>query len=92
MPERPVQRYSGVFRAKEQGFVVELTFSSRLAFLLLRWWTADTVSVVLNFPFLILRYSLIAARFLLSTPSTAFQSPSASGADPGGGDWGDSPT
>ena len=54
-----------------------LTFSSRLAFLLLRWKTANTVFVVLSFSFQVWKYSPTVAMSLLSTPSTACQSPPA---------------
>jgi len=49
--EGPVQRRSKVFGlgAEEQGFVAEVDFQSRLASLLLRWKTADTVFVMLSF-------------------------------------------
>ena len=57
--------------------LLKLTFSSRLASLLLRWKTADTVFVVLSFSFQVWRYSPSVAMSLLSTPSTASQSPSA---------------
>ena len=53
-----------------------LTFSSRLATLLLRWKTAGTVFVVLSFSFHVWRYSHSVAMSLLSAPSTACQSPS----------------
>jgi len=54
-----------------------LTFSSRLASFLLRWKAANTVFVVLSFSFQVWRYSPTVAMSLLSTPSTACQSPSA---------------
>ena len=54
-----------------------LTLSSRLASLLLRWKTADTVFVVLSFSFQVWRYSPTVVISLFSTPSTACQSPSA---------------
>ena len=54
-----------------------LTFSSRLASLLLKWKTADTVFVVLSFSFQVWGYSLTVAISLLNIPSTACQSPSA---------------
>jgi len=53
-----------------------LTFSSCLSSLLLKWKTADTIFVVLSFSFQVWRYSSAAAMSLLSTPSTACQSPS----------------
>jgi len=57
--ERPVQRYSEVFGlgAEERVSLLYLTFSSRLASMLLRWKAADTVSVVLSFSFQVWRYS-----------------------------------
>jgi len=77
--ERPVQRYSEVsgLKAEGQGFVVVFDLSSRLSSLLLRWKAADTVFVVLSFSFQVLRYSPTVAMSLVSTPSTACQSPSA---------------
>ena len=57
--------------------LLKLTFSSRLASLLLRWKTADTVFVVLSFSFQVWKYSLTVSLSLLSTPFTAYQSPSA---------------
>jgi len=54
-----------------------LIFSSRLASLLLRWKTATIAFVVLSFNFQIWRYSPAVVMPLLSTPSTACQSPSA---------------
>jgi len=41
------------------------------------WKTADTVFVVMSFSFQVWCYSLTVAMSLLSTPSTACQSPSA---------------
>ena len=55
--------------------MLELTFSSRLASLLLRWKTADTIFVVLRFSFKVWRYSPSVAMSLLSAPSNACQSP-----------------
>jgi len=77
--EGPVQRYSEVvgLGAEGQGFVIEVDFQLTLSFLLLRWKTADTVFVVLNFSFQVWSYSPSIAMSLLSTPSTACQSPSA---------------
>ena len=79
--ERLFLRYSKIFwlRAKGQRFVVELTFSSLLVFLLLRWKTANTVFVVLSFSFKVWRYLPRVAMSLLITASvfTACQSPSA---------------
>jgi len=54
-----------------------LIFSSRLASLLSRRTTADTVFVVLSFSFQIWSYSPTVATSLFSTTSTACQSPSA---------------
>jgi len=54
-----------------------LTFSSHLASLLLRWNAADNVFAVLSFSFQVWRYSPSVAMSLVSTPSTACQSPSA---------------
>jgi len=72
---RLVHRYSGVFGlgARGQRFVVDVdvTFSSHLASLFLRWKTADTVFVVLSFHFQVWRYPPKVAMSLLSTPSTA---------------------
>ena len=64
--EQPVQRYSEVlgFGAKGQGFVVKVE-DCRNSF------------VVLSFSFQVWRYSSVVAMSLLSTPSIAFQSPSA---------------
>jgi len=77
--ERPVQRYSEVFglRAEGQGFVVVFDLSSRLPSLLLRWKAAVTVFVVLSLSFQVWRYSPTVAMSLVSTTSTACQSPSA---------------
>jgi len=76
---RPVQRYPKVLglRAEGQVSLSYLTLSSRLASLLLRWKAADTVFVVLSFTFQIWSYSPTDAMSLVSTPSTAYQSPSA---------------
>jgi len=54
-----------------------LTLSSRLGSLLLRWKAADTVFIVVSFKFQVWRYSPAVAISLVSTPSTACQSPSA---------------
>jgi len=54
-----------------------LNLSSRLASFLLRWKAADTVFVVLSFSFQVWRYSPTVAMSLVSTSSTACQSPSA---------------
>jgi len=69
-------RYLG---SEQKGRVslLKLTFSSRLASLLLRRKTADTVFVVLSFSFQVWRYSPRVAMSLVSAPSTACQSPSA---------------
>jgi len=69
-------RYLG---SEQKGRIslLKLTFSSRLASMLLRWNTADTVFMVLSFSFQVWRYSLSVAMSLLSAPSTASQSPSA---------------
>jgi len=77
--ERLVQRYSEVFGLGAKGRVslLNLTFSSRLASLFLRWKAADTVFVVLSFSFQVWRYSPTVVMSLLSTPSTVCQSPSA---------------
>ena len=57
--ERPVQCYSEVFGlgAEGQGSLLYLTFSSRLASLLLKWKAADTIFVVLSFSFRVWLYS-----------------------------------
>jgi len=75
--ERPAQRYSEVFGlgAEGQGFVVEVDFQLTLSFLVVEM--EDTVFVVLSFSFQVWRYSPSVAMSLLSTPSTACQSPSA---------------
>ena len=72
--ERPVHRYCEVFglEAEGQGFVVEVDFKLTLSFLV-----AGTVFVVLSFSFQVWRYSPAVAMSLLSTTSTACQSPSA---------------
>jgi len=57
--------------------ILKLTFSSRLASLLLGWKAADTIFVVLSFSFQVWSYSRTFAMSLVSTPSTASQSPSA---------------
>jgi len=69
-------RYLG---SEQKGRVslLKFTFSSRLASLLLRWKTADTVLVKLSFSFQVWRCSPTIAMYLLSTPSAACQSPSA---------------
>ena len=68
-------RYLGS-EQKVRVSLLKLTFSSHLAFLL-RWKAVDTVFVVLSFSFLVWKYSPTVAMSLLSTPSTACQSPSA---------------
>jgi len=68
-------RYLGS-EQKGRVLLLCLTLSSRLVSLLLRWKAADTVFVVLSFSFQVWRYSLIVAMSLVSTPSTACQSPS----------------
>ena len=66
-------RYLG---SEQEGYVsLWLTLCSRLASLFLRWKTADAVFVVLSFSVQVWRYSLTDAMFLLSTSSTACQSP-----------------
>ena len=74
------QRYSKVafVDSEKKGSVslLWLTFSSRLASLLLRWKTANTAFVVLSFNCQVWRYSPKAAMSLLRTPSTVCQSPS----------------
>ena len=69
-------RYLG---SEQKGRVslLYLTLSSRLASFLLRWRVADSFFGVLSVSFLVWRYSPTFAMFLLSTPSTACQSPSA---------------
>ena len=67
--ERPVQRYSEVqyLGSEQKGRVLLLwlAFNSRLASLLLRWMTAETVFVVLKFSFQVWRYSSTVAMSLL---------------------------
>ena len=77
--ERPVHRYSEVFGfgAKGQVSSLKLSFSPRLASLLLIWKTADTVSIVLRFNVQVSKYLPVVAMFLLNTASTACQTPSA---------------
>jgi len=77
--EQPVQHYSEVFelRAEGQGFVIEVDFHLRLASLFLTWKAVNTVFGVLSFSFQVWRYSPMVAMSLVSTPSTACQSPSA---------------
>ena len=58
-----------------------LTLSSGLASSLLRWKIADIVFVALNFSFQVWRYSGALAMSLVSTPSTACQSPGPQPAD-----------
>jgi len=69
-------RYLG---SEQKGRIslLKLSFISRLASLLLRRKAADTVFVELRFRFQIWGYSPTVALSLLSTPSTACQSPSA---------------
>ena len=71
-----IPRYLG----PEQKYMVSLlwlTFSSRLASLLLRWKAADTVFLARSFGFQVWWYSSAVAMSLLSTPYTTCQSPSA---------------
>ena len=63
--------------------VLWLTFTSRVASLMLRWKTADTLFAVLSFRFQVSRNSLKVAMSLLSTPSTACQPPSVWSVNPG---------
>jgi len=69
-------RYLG---SEQRGRIslLKLTFSSRLASLLLGWKAADTVFVMLSFSFQVWRYSSTVATDLAEHPSTAHQSPSA---------------
>jgi len=69
-------RYLG---SEQKGRVslLKLTLISRLASLLLRWKVANIVFVVQSFSFQVWGYSLTISVSLLSTPSTACQSPSA---------------
>jgi len=60
-------RYLGS-EQKSKVSLLWLTFSSRLASLLLRWKTADIVFVVLSFSLQVWRYSPTVAMSLLSTP------------------------
>ena len=66
-----------VSEQKDRVLLLKLTYSSRLASLLLRWKTANTVFVVLSFSFQVWRYSPSVAMSLVSASSTACQSPSA---------------
>ena len=68
-------RYLGS-EQKSRISLLRLTFSSRLASLLLRWKAADAVFVVQSLSFQVWRYSPTVAMSLVSTPSTACQSPS----------------
>ena len=63
-------RYLG---SEQKGRVslLKLTFSSRLASLLLRWKPAYTVFVVLSFSFQVWRHSFTFAMPLVITPSTS---------------------
>jgi len=70
-------RYLGS-EAEDRVSLLKLTFSSRVASLLLRWKAANAVFVVLSFRFQVWWYSPTVAMSLLSTHSTACQSPSAS--------------
>jgi len=67
--ERPVQRYSEeqYLGSEQKGRVLLLwlAFNSRLASLLLRWMTAETVFVVLKFSFQVWRYTSTVAMSLL---------------------------
>jgi len=69
-------RYLG---SEQKGRIslLQLTLSSRLASLLLRWKAVHTVLMVLSYSFQVWRYSATVAMSLLSTPCTACQSPSA---------------
>ena len=69
-------RYLGS-EQKSRVVLLYLTLSSRLASLLLRMKTADTVFVVLNFSFQVWRYSPTVNMSLVCAHSTAWQSPSA---------------
>jgi len=64
-----------------------LTSCSRLASLLLRCKAAITFFIVLSFSFQVWRYSPTVAMFLVSTPPTAWQSPSSMIARSSGGGW-----
>ena len=75
-PSNVTLRYLGSEQNGRVSLLI-LTFSSRLASLLLRWKTADTVFMVLTFSFKVWRYSSSVAMSLLSALSTASQSPSA---------------
>ena len=66
-----------VSEQKDRVLLLKLTYSSRLASLLLRWKTANTVFVVLSFSFQVWRYSPSVAMSLLSALSTSSQSQSA---------------
>jgi len=55
----------------EKVYIGDLTLSSRLASLLLRWKTADIVFVVLSFCFQVWRYSPTAAKSLATLPLPA---------------------
>ena len=77
MLELPAQSISEVFGSDQKSSIslLWLTFTSRVASLMLRWRTADTLYVVLSFSFQVWRYSLMVAMSLLSTRSTACQAP-----------------
>jgi len=77
--EQPVQRYSEVFGlgAEGQDFVVVFDFKLTFSLLVVKMEATDTVFVVLSFSFHVWRYSSTVAMSLVSTPSTACQSPSA---------------
>jgi len=79
MRERPVQHYSKVFGlgAEGQGFVVEVDFKLTFDFLVVEMEGCRHCFVVLSFSLQIWRYSPTVAMSLLSTPSTAYQSPTA---------------
>ena len=72
--ERLVQRYRYL---GSQGFIAEVEFYITFSFLVVKVEGFRHRFVVLSFSFQVLRYSPAVAMFLLSTPSTACQSPSA---------------
>jgi len=76
--ERLVQRYSEEFGlgAEGQGFVVEVDFQLTFSFLLVKVEDCRHRFCSAELSFRVRRYSLIIAMSLVSTPSTASQSPS----------------
>jgi len=78
--ERPVRLYSEVFTVsseKKRRVVVVLHFKLTFSFLIIRMEVTNIVFVVLSCSFQVWRYSPTVAASLVSSPSTACQSPSA---------------